>query len=147
LTRDPILLDATPLALLCHPNRKLATVDAINIWLETHLQTGRVVYVPEISDYEVRRELIRAGKLKGIRNLDALLGPAGYLPLDTSMIRRAAEMWAEVRNRGLPPASRDALDADVILAAQAAAVGGIVATENVAHLGRLVAAAHWRDIR
>jgi hypothetical protein len=39
-----------------------------------------------------------------------------------------------------------ALDADVILAAQAQEAGAMVATENVRHLSRLVPASNWRDI-
>ena len=105
-----------------------------------------ILYVPEIADYEVRRELIRAGKRKSIRKLDALIGQTAYLPLDTATIRRAAELWAQARNLGTPTAPPEALDADVILAAQAEKVGGIVATDNVGHLARFVTAKHWRDI-
>jgi predicted nucleic acid-binding protein len=147
LSLDPIVLDATPLSLLCYPDVSVPIVQEIRIWLRGLDRAGRVVYVPEIADYEVRRELIRARKLRSLRRLDRLLTQMLYLPLDTQAMHRAAEMWAEVRNRGLPTASPDALDADVILAAQAEAVGGIVATENVGHLARLVTAAHWRDIR
>jgi hypothetical protein len=46
----------------------------------------------------------------------------------------------------LPTADSKALDGDVILAAQALAVNGIVATENVDHLSRFVSTKHWRDI-
>jgi hypothetical protein len=61
-------------------------------------------------------------------------------------MRRAAEFWAQARNLGIPTAPPEALDADVILAAQAARVGAIVATENVGHLARFVTALHWRAI-
>jgi len=61
-------------------------------------------------------------------------------------MRRAAELWAQARNRGTPTAPPEALDADVILAAQAERAGAIVATENVGHLARYVTARHWRDI-
>jgi hypothetical protein len=47
---------------------------------------------------------------------------------------------------GTPTAPPEALDGDVILAAQAERAGAIVATENVAHLARFVIARHWRDI-
>jgi hypothetical protein len=64
---------------------------------------------------------------------------------------KAAELWADVRRRGLPTASPDALDGDVILAAQALMAGGpedtvIVATGNVGHLGRFVDARIWDQI-
>jgi len=121
-------------------------VAEINLWLEARLLAGAVVYVPEITDYEVRCELIRAGKRKSVRKLDALIRQAAYLPLDTATMRRAAELWAQARNRGTPTAPPEALDADVILAAQAEKAGAIVATENVGHLARFVTARHWRDI-
>ena len=141
-----IALDATPLSLLCHPDPRVPVVAEINLWLEARLLAGAVVYVPEITDYEVRCELIRAGKRKSVRKLDALIRQAAYLPLDTATMRRAAELWAQARNRGTPTAPPEALDADVILAAQAEKAGAIVATENVGHLARFVTARHWRDI-
>jgi predicted nucleic acid-binding protein len=58
-------------------------------------------------------------------------------------MRRAAELWADVRRRGQPTADPRSLDADVILSAQAEGVGGIVATENVSHLSRFVDAREW----
>jgi hypothetical protein len=46
----------------------------------------------------------------------------------------------------LPTAPREALDGDVILAAQALGVAGIVVTENVRHLSRFVASYRWQDV-
>ena len=59
---------------------------------------------PEIADYEVRRELLRAGKTRGIERLDALLETFEYLPLSTVVMRDAALLWADVRKRGQPAA-------------------------------------------
>ena len=143
---NPIVLDASPLALLCHPNTQLQVVREINLWLEDRVTAGSAVHVAEIAAYEVRRELLRAGKLRSIRKLDLLLAQLVYLPLDTAHMRRAAELWAHARQHGLPTAPPEALDADVILAAQAERVGAVVATENVGHLARFVPAKHWRDI-
>ena len=64
---------------------------------------------------------------------------------------RAAELWAKARNDGLPTADNKALDADVILAAQAQLYGTsgmvpVIATTNVGHLDRFARAALWEDI-
>lgn len=104
------------------------------------------MFVPEIADYEVRRELLRAGKVKGLSRLDVIKNSVGYLPLTTSIMLKAAELWAEARRRGMPTADPKALDCDVILAAQALEFGGVVATENVGHLSRFVDARPWRSI-
>ncbi len=57
-------------------------------------------------------------------------------------MRKAAEFWADLRRRGLPTAADDSLDADAILAAQVALIGGpgdtvTVATSNARHLRAL----------
>jgi predicted nucleic acid-binding protein len=105
------------------------------------------VFVPEISDYEVRRELLRAGKTHGIGRLDLIKNTIGYVPITTSIMLKAAELWADARRSGMPTADPKELDCDVILAAQALELGGIVATENIGHLSRFVTAKHWRDIK
>ncbi len=136
-----IVLDSGPLGKISHPrpNREIAD------WLERLLRKGAIVYVPEIADYEVRRELIRAGLHEGVDRLDRLKSVLQYLPINTEMMLRAAQLWAEARNRGTPTADPKALDADVILAAQALQIGGFVATENAGHLGLFVEARDWRS--
>ncbi|MGH9765318.1 MAG: hypothetical protein ACREDR_29885, partial [Blastocatellia bacterium] len=79
--------------------------------------------------------------------LDDLRSQIGLLPLNSGIILRAAELWAEIRNLGLPTAHDKALDGDVILAAQALEVNGVVATGNAGHLSRFVDARHWRNIK
>ncbi len=145
-----MLLDAGPLGLVTHPrveqNREAA------LWLRGLLSAGVPVLVPEISDYEVRRELIRAGRARGPSRLDQLARDLGYLPLTTEGMRLAANFWADARKRGQPTASDESLDADVILAAQAAILnegteeGVVVATTNPRHLSRFVNASPWQDI-
>jgi predicted nucleic acid-binding protein len=87
---------------------------------------GVRVYVPEIADYEVRRELIRAGKTAGLRRLDQVKTTLDYATITTDVMIRAAELWAQARNRGLAPTPPEALDGDVILAAQAVLSAGLV---------------------
>ena len=53
---------------------------------------------------------------------------------DKKIIYHAAQLWSDARFQGQPTASDKAIDADVILAAQALAVDGIVVTTNIRHL-------------
>ena len=142
-----IVLDSTPLGILCHP-RKPPHVLACRQWLAALLAAGRSVIVPEIADYEIRRELIRLGGAAALANLDSYAIQLEYLPITTSAMRRAADLWAQVRNTGQPTAPDHALDADVILAAQTLSVGvpAVVATGNPAHLSRFVSAELWQNI-
>lgn len=143
-----IVLDAAPLSLLCAPIKKGGESAACANWLAGLLTAGAKVVVPEISDYEVRRELIRANKLSSVGRLDALATSLRYLPLTTAIMRKAAELWAAVRNAGKPTAPDPALDGDVILAAQTILLGvpAVVATTNVGHLARFVSAEEWKKI-
>lgn len=145
-----ILLDAAPLGLVTNP---VATPEnqQCKQWLQALLDYGVRVAIPEIADYEVRRELLRAGRTRGVARLDQLQATLEYIPLTTATMLQAAEFWAKARRQGQPTASDAALDGDVILAAQAnlQVVQGetvIVATTNVRHLERFVQARHWQEI-
>ncbi len=140
-----VLLDASPLGMISNPSATPANLECYN-WMESLLMSGYQIIVPEIADYEVRRELLRAGKTHGLARLDLLKNTLDYLPLTTNVMLKAAELWAQARNQGTPTADAKALDCDVILAAQALAENGIVATENVGHLSLFVEAKDWRDI-
>jgi predicted nucleic acid-binding protein len=145
-----VLLDSGPLGLAAHPQGN-ATAQACQNWLAELSLRQYVAVIPEIADYEVRRELLRAGKTRSVRRLDQLQQLFIYLPITTTVMLKAAELWAEVRQAGLPTADPKALDGDVILAAQAwlAQNDGhevIVATSNVGHLARFIAAADWQTI-
>ena len=108
-------------------------------------QQGCFVAIPEISDYELRREYIRGGMDSSLQRLDQMEDDLFFLPINTEVMRRAALFWAQSRQRGKPTADRHALDADAILAAQAVEVGGMVVTENPGHLQQWVSVKHWRD--
>lgn len=113
------------------------------------LAAGSRVIVPEIADYEVRRELLRANKTAGLARLDELGRRLEYLPITTAAMRQAAEFWAEARRQGHPTASDESIDGDVILAAQALSLGDsdvVVATTNVDHISRFVRADQWDRI-
>ncbi len=138
----PILLDTGPLGAVSHPR---ANRDIVS-WLEGQVTAGVQVFVPEIADYELRRELLRAGRTKSVIRLNKLEQALRYLPLTSRVMRRAAELWARARNMGKPTADDKALDGDMILAAQAEEVGGLVATTNVGHLALFIEAKLWHDI-
>jgi predicted nucleic acid-binding protein len=145
-----VLLDAGPLGLITNPRGSPETYQC-NLWLESLVTKGIDVKIPEIADYEVRRELLRADKLAGIKRLDALKNYIDYIPLTTQTMLIAAHFWAQVRKQGKPTADDKALDGDVILAAQATIVANngdevVIATTNVGHLSRLANAKKWRDI-
>lgn len=145
-----IVLDSGPLALLSNPVRGGGAGQA-RAWARGVVTAGHRLVVPEIADYEVRRELLRAVKPVGIRRLDSLTIALDYLPLTTAAIRLAAQLWATARREGRPTAPDPALDGDVILAAQALVTAQdeaevVIATTNVEHLARYAPARRWRDI-
>ena len=122
-----------------------------NLWLESIDIAGFTVYVPEIADYEVWRELLRTGATQGLLRLDRLKITTRYLPVTTEAMLLAAQMGASVRNAGLATADRHALDGDVILCAQALRLEIdpaeiVVATSNAAHIRRFLHAGNWQNI-
>lgn len=107
------------------------------------------VIVPEITNYEVRPEPLRANKMRGLARVDALERLVEYFPLTTSAMRQAALFWVQAHQQGQPTADDKALDGDVIRAAPAMTLGGtkvVIATTNVGHLSRFAPAALWPDI-
>lgn len=146
-----IILDSGPLGMVTNPKAKPPYLEC-QLWLESLLQRGEVVILPEITDYEIRRELIRAGKLAGIRKLDRFKLELTYRPITTQVMLMAAHLWADARRRGRPTADSTALDGDVILAAQAILEANqgnevVIATTNVGHLSQFVDAREWRMIQ
>lgn len=145
-----VVLDSGPLGLLSHPRGGPAAVRA-RAWAAALAEQGVRLVVPEIADYELRRELVRAGKTAGVARLDALGQTLGYAAITTTAMRLAADLWADARSQGRPTAPPEALDADVILAAQSLSLAPsddvVVATTNPGHLARYVTASEWHRIR
>ena len=140
------LLDTGPLGLLAHdrPARRIP----IQAWIVQEISAGATVYISEVADYEVRRELTRltrSGQLPASRlgRLDQLASLCTYLAVSTAMWRRAADYWADARLQGMPTAGGAALDADVLVAAQASEVSATVVTNNPIHIGRWVPVRVW----
>ncbi len=109
--------------------------------------------MPDLTIYEIRRELLRVGattKLVRLKNLEARLGPT---PVTPEAWKKAAEFWAIVRAAGKPTADPHSLDGDAILAGVAATIGApgdsvTIATTNVGHLSRFpgIDARRWEMI-
>lgn len=148
-----VLLDTGVLGLLVHPKR----LPEIRDWAASQISRGATLCVPEIADYELRRELLRLGFAESVGRLDQLCSALAYLRISTRSMRLAAALWAEARSKGRVTAGPKSLDGDLILAAQARRAASeldgaasraltIVATTNVGHLTWFVDAREWRDI-
>lgn len=146
-----VLLDSGPLGMATHPKAKSPIHQECSQWLNNLPLKGYRVGLPEIADYEVRRELILAGKTQGIKRLDALKSQLLYFPITTATMLLAAQLWAQARQAGTPTADPKALDGDVILAAEAMLLASqghqvIVASTNIGHLSQFVDAREWQLI-
>ena len=103
------------------------------------------IFIPEIIDYEVRRELIRTNARDSIRRLDNLYTSevAQLFPINSVAMRKAAELWAEARSKGRQTADDRSIDVDVILVAQAMTHcsdvdNWMILTENTVHISGYV---------
>lgn len=140
-----LALDSGPLGQLAHPDKH--RYPDLQRWFATQGQAGAIFLVPEICDFEVRRNLILENRTQSLRNLDALAKTAVYLPITTDDMRLAAHYWATARRAGRSVGDPKELNADVILAAQATLANAIVATDNVTHLAQFVEARPWTAIK
>jgi predicted nucleic acid-binding protein len=139
------VLDTGPAGRIAHPS----VSPKVLTWLIGLTDAGDEIALAEIVDYELRRNFlleIRRGRAvteRSLQRLDALRTEMVFLPIDSSVMTKAAELWAEARKRGKPMADPKEIDGDAILAAQALQVGGIVVTENPGHLGLFVPVELW----
>jgi hypothetical protein len=113
---DIILLDTGPLGLITHP-RGSGESDACNQWMRRQLTKSTRVLVPGIADYELRREMLLNGNVRGIIRLNNLNAAVGFDAITTAVMNRAAVFWAQARRMGKPTASNPAIDGDMILSA------------------------------
>lgn len=146
-----VLLDAGLIGLGCSP--AAPSFAAFESWLEGSTTDGTDVLIPDVTRFEVRRELLRLRATAKLRQLDRFCDQFAAAPATAEAWDRAGEFWALVRQAGKPTAAPDALDGDAILAGIAATIGQpedevIVASTNVVHLGRFpeVDARSWENI-
>lgn len=145
-----VVLDSGPLGSASKPLGK-PDGDESRVRLNRLVENGARIIIPEIADYEVRRELLRVGNPKAVARMNQLRITFLYDPITTAVMEKAAEFWAASRRRGRPTSHPQSLDGDVILAAHATLLAGpgdkvTVATSNVGHLARFVDARDWTTI-
>lgn len=137
------MLDTGPLGRLAHrtPGPEITN------WIHDLVARHHQILIPEIADYELRRNLTFERLINSLARLELLAAEFEYVPITTPVMRRAARLWAEAeaRERGRPTADAKELDSDVILASQAIESSATVATDNVGHLAEFVPAIHrWK---
>ena len=139
-----LVLDARPLLQLCH-SRKW---QGISDWLVEIASSGRRIIVPEITDYEVRRLLLKRGASAQLRRLNDIGNETYYSPLTTELMRDAAQVWADAEGSGHRFGHPKTLNADAILIAQTRAIGDrrsvTVITKNTKPLDPFVNAVWWK---
>lgn len=153
MSNDIILLDSGLLGAITNLNSKKPNILRCQAWFYSMLERY-IILIPEINDYEVRRELIHQkldislNRLNNLPNLDNV----GYLPITTKIMLKAAQLWGWARSTGQSTAQSAALDGDVILAATAIIAAQdfgkrvIIATTNVKDLQRYhTDTYHWDD--
>jgi hypothetical protein len=93
-----VMLDSGPLGLLAQ-TKTFGLASQCSDWFRSHLAVGNDITVPEIADYEVRRELVRLGLTNGLIKLDSLVTIVGvrFHPLNTRSMRQAEHIGAEAR--------------------------------------------------
>jgi len=136
-----LLLDTVIVGRICHP-RKYAEVRA---WL-AQVSAEHEPLLSEVADYELRRELLRIGARRGLAHLDELSRELRYIPVTTATWRAAASLWALLRRTGKAAAADQALDGDVLIAAQAIADEATVVTSNKRHFEPLVPVLDWDEV-
>jgi predicted nucleic acid-binding protein len=146
-----VLFDAGPLGLPTNPKGSDVSREC-TFWLERLVDADHLVMIPEVADYELRREFLRARMTRALGALDRFGHRFVFVPITTPAMRRAAELWAAARQRGMPTADDSGLDVDMILAAQAIHLEEdwqqevVIATTNVRHLTRFAAARLWQEV-
>jgi hypothetical protein len=81
-----IVLDARPLLQICHPRKW----QGISDWSAEAVASGWRIVIPEITDYEVRRLLLKRGATRQLKELNGNVEDLYYAPLTTALMREAA---------------------------------------------------------
>lgn len=116
------LIDSGPLGDIIKPH---PSADVVR-WVHFVKENKIALRVPEIIDYELRRELILQGlkgnsdSYKSIGNLNKYRRTKRFIPLEPSVtLTDACDIWANLRNNNQGTADIKNIDVDVILVTQA----------------------------
>lgn len=150
-----IILDTFPLSNMARREVETARTvgEQCQHWVRDCLAAGNRIVAPSICYFEVLREMERLDTTAQIERLRSFCfeTPNRFLSITDEHLESAAKWWAQARQNGTPTASPEALDVDVILAAQTLSPGlqpdeYVVATTNVGHLAQFVNAERWTEI-
>ncbi|WP_435008802.1 type II toxin-antitoxin system VapC family toxin [Tundrisphaera lichenicola] len=147
-----VILDTGVVGLLCCQPKTKDFAECYD-WMYGMVALGTSVMVPDVVDYEIRRELIRLSAMAKLRRLGILKASINPAEVTPAAWAKAADFWAIVRRKGIPTAGAEALDCDSLLAGFAATIGKrrdkvTIATTNAKHLNRFpgIDARNWREI-
>lgn len=155
-----VLLDSNILDLLATPINKalsddeklLAEVYQCTEWFYRLLSKSVRIMTSDLCDYETRREFILI-KSQSVEELDKLRDLIEFEKLDITVLKKAAELWAEARALGKPNKDRENIDVDVILAAHWCILMKrfpgrqvVLATKNTDDFENVTVCANWMEI-
>lgn len=127
----PFLLDTSALSELVTKNEPIARQAKER--LQAALERGEDIYLSAPALYETIRGLLRIDASEEIQFLEDFADILGVQELSWPVWRRGAEIWADLRRRGLPLTKEDRFDFDVLLGALAVSLGATVVTQNIRH--------------
>lgn len=133
-------LDTGVLGHVCHPRKH----QDVRAWYDNASKRHEIV-LSVVASYELRRSLLRIGSLHSLRRLDEIETDLRVIDTTAKTWRTAAELWAAQRRAGRG-AGDAALDADLLIAAQALGEGAVVVTYNLRHFEGVVEAQTWADV-
>lgn len=100
----------------------------------TVLERGEPVYLSAVVYYEVKRGLLHVGATNQLRHLDEnFKSVLQWVTVSDAAWDRAAYLWADCRRQGRPHDD----DGDLLIAAQAIALGAVVVTRNTRDFANL----------